>query len=496
MQSAGCSEDDRRIATGWPAGSLAVLASIASVVATGCISPGESSGAADVPLEDGLVDTTLVVDSTDSDQPTPVDSTTSLDSDGQDTATCDCDDGLACTSDFCVGGECRFAVGSEHCLDGGVCVAKGTKLGCSECNGNDDWGILAEGANCQAKPGECPARPPLCDDKGACIYDVLDCDDGLPCTTDSCGSFACEHTPTANACVVGGACVSTGMMTSPCETCVGGGVLELSEVGVPCASGLDCAGTCDASGACRACDDGLACTVDSCVDGACVNKVSVQNCVSGAGNCVPQGSPDPQQPCSVCGPNGDFVALGDGTPCPSDHACKGTMCLSGFCSITTSSLGCDIGGLCKLSGTLADFPLCQVCAPDVTDTSWSPWQDAFAGNDTAQLAAALNDSGATAGVVENALAAGSTEYFGLQAVGAGVPVTVSIDGAVTVCAAATCPDGATLSCSGSGSPTCCAAGGETLQLSATGCDLVDITLSVSNGGSGCASYQLTWSESP
>lgn len=65
------------------------------------------------------------------------------------------------------------------------------------------------------------------------------CDDGVPCTTDSCVASTCQHTPDDTVCGAMQRCAATGCVP---RTCGGPGD----------------------------CDDGNACTVDQCVSGACM----------------------------------------------------------------------------------------------------------------------------------------------------------------------------------------------------------------------------------
>ncbi len=183
-----------------------------------------------------------------------------------------------------------------------------------------------------------------------------ECDDGLPCTDDSCDVGGCVHEPLSGAacddglfCTLGDACQA--------GACVGGTVRD-------CSAGLDpcTAGSCDeaadqcvatprpngercgaagdacawhecAAGACvpgqasdgEPCSDGSACTQsDACRAGACEAGPALEcgpapDCRSSAG-CNPV--------TGAC----DYPAHADGTPCADDgNACTEDGCQAGAC---------------------------------------------------------------------------------------------------------------------------------------------------------------------
>ena len=181
------------------------------------------------------------------------------------------------------------------------------------------------------------------------------CDDGNPCTDDSCAPDAgCVYTPNAAACDDGTACTGTdhckqgvcaGEATGTCECTVDADCAPFED-GNPCngtltcqsgACGLDvasivtCAGddfgpcavaTCDpASGACgpkpvsdgAQCSDGNPCTQgDTCAAGACVGGALV---------------------CGGCATSEDCVPFDDGDPCNGTLACQGGECVTDAATI-------------------------------------------------------------------------------------------------------------------------------------------------------------------
>ena len=104
----------------------------------------------------------------------------------------DCEDGLACSNQSCVGGQCRYG------LIGGLD---------STCCDNDY---------------ECPHGWVGCADTHECVacLTAADCDDGDPCTTDSCGASGCTHAPIDQCCDADSDCEDGDACTT--DACVGG----------------------------------------------------------------------------------------------------------------------------------------------------------------------------------------------------------------------------------------------------------------------------------
>jgi hypothetical protein len=223
-----------------------------------------------------------------------------------------CDDGLACTFDYCdASGVCRHVPGACNdknpcttdscnplsgacthtavaCNDGNPCTSDSCDpaLGCRSVPVTDglpcdDGSACTQGETCRT--GVCGGGLPLgCDDHNPCTTDSCSpatavcvhtpaCDDGNPCTADSCGpTGSCTHQPVSNgticndgnACTVGDVC-SSGVCSAPPKNCDDGSLCTVD--------------LCESSGQCvhtpKDCDDGNACTTDSCLasTGQCVN---------------------------------------------------------------------------------------------------------------------------------------------------------------------------------------------------------------------------------
>ena len=210
-----------------------------------------------------------------------------------------CDDGNDCTDDTCDAGACVFtATAAADACDAsdlcspescdtatGACVAVDTCAAnevCDPADGSCTTSCTSD-ADCDACFGE------TCDVGGTdlCVAGTaVDCDDADACTDDSC---------------LDGVCSNDAVVCPTGETCSGG----VCAVDTSCTSDADCDAclgeTCDVGGTdnCAAgtpidCDDGDACTDDSCLDGVCSNDAVICGigsvCLDGA--CVAQGQFD------------------------------------------------------------------------------------------------------------------------------------------------------------------------------------------------------------
>jgi len=214
-----------------------------------------------------------------------------------------CDDGDACTEDFC-----DPAAGCGH-----------RDVSCPvSCESSDDGQRCSDGSACTT--GDTCSG-------GVCAGTALACDDGDPCTTDGCDTelgcvyveethppacisssdcaFAADHVP----CVADGdPCTQDGCLLGVCQS----GLLHFQR---QCADTDACNGDefCSSVKGCEpgpppACDDGETCN-------------GVETCDSGSG--CQSGSPQP-----------------DGTPCDDGLVCTdGDGCTAGSCAGT--ALDCD-----------------------------------------------------------------------------------------------------------------------------------------------------------
>lgn len=176
-----------------------------------------------------------------------------------------CEDGNACTlNDQCSGGACQGGPAPD-CDDGNPCTDDSCNpaTGCVHTN---NTGPCSDGNACttndQCGGGSCHGGSPL------------NCDDGNVCTNDSCNpSSGCVRTNNTNSCSDGNACTTNDRCGS--GQCVSGAPVvctpsDQCHVAGVCApaTGL-CSNPAKANG--TACSDGSTCTVtDTCQAGACV----------------------------------------------------------------------------------------------------------------------------------------------------------------------------------------------------------------------------------
>ncbi len=294
----------------------------------------------------------------------------------------DCDDGVSCTVDQC------FDLFCVYTPDDGLCTME------QYCNGLDG----------------CKQREPCPNGNAA------ECDDGNPCTEDSCDAGLCDH-----AFCSGGESCCEGV---GCATCCSDAQCQDDELCTKevcqdgrCQSGPLCAGTtercCEGAdnatcGACceqSDCDDGVSCTLDGCSGGICSNEAVDTNCnddeiCDPEAGCVPVGmcnspadcvSADPCQTgacvdghCAFTGCAGNLQCCpGVGCrACCDNTQCAGLLCCDGVCqecctqydcgvvtNPTTQAaipLGCEhtqcILGMCQTTYEMCDFGYC--CAPN------------------------------------------------------------------------------------------------------------------------------------
>lgn len=350
-----------------------------------------------------------------------------LDSEGQCTGgkVYSCDDGRPCTTDTCDGqGDCLFALQADWCLVDGLCLQDGApnpengclvcsletptqwkQVGESEpCDDSDactqgevcQQGVCAGGASIadscaddnpctqdQCEPANgcvhinlngtaCPP-PDACTSLAVCVEGVCtpdpaaSCDDGNPCTADSCGDAGCEHVALdglpcddGDSCTQGDLCVGTlcvaGDDTPKCDD---GNLCteDLCHPDLGCYHQLADNPCCNPDGT-NVCDDGNFCTYDDCNPdtGECFYTFHSLPCsdfnvctgpdVCSEGLCV--GAPltcDDMNPCTVDScqvPGGCLHEPLDGVPCDDGLDCStGDACVQGACVADMSACACQ-----------------------------------------------------------------------------------------------------------------------------------------------------------
>ena len=320
-----------------------------------------------------------------------------------------CDDGLVCSKDSCdkdagclyavtAGSKCddgNSCTAGDLCAKGGACVP-GPGLSCDDNNGcTTDACDPASGCTHKALDGIGCSDGDSCTQTDKCVAGACkgvgkSCDDGLVCTSDGCDpAGGCSHkvqqgaTCSDNdACTQGDTCLQSGYCkpgaTVSCDdnnactadTCAAQkGCQQEIKAGVGCSDGTACTinDACDAKGACigspLSCDDGKACTTDTCDKlGGCKTVANTNQpcsdsnaCTTGdvclsSGTCAPTG----QLPCvdgntcttDACAPASgcvhaaqDKASCSDGSACTANDSCNGHQCVG-------SPVSCDDSQTC------------------------------------------------------------------------------------------------------------------------------------------------------
>jgi len=315
-----------------------------------------------------------------------------------------CDDSVACTVDSCNErtDTCDHLPNNDACSDGTFCTGvevcdpsagcgAGTNpcpglfcnegLGrCVQCvtNADCDNSVFCDGAEtCNPSTGECQAGAPP------------DCDDGVGCTVDSCneGTATCDHTGSDAACSDDLFCngIETCDAIDDCQSgtppncddavsCTNDSCNETTDLcdhtpdDATCSDGQFCNGveTCDVRYDCQAgtpptCNDGVACTIDSCNEGtdSCGHQPDDTYCNDGR-FCNGQETCDASADCQ----SGTPPACDDGVACTVDSCDQGTD----TCTHMPNDAACDDEVFCNGVETCDSFDDCQAgTPPDCTD---------------------------------------------------------------------------------------------------------------------------------
>lgn len=160
------------------------------------------------------------------------------------------------------------------------------------------------------------------------------CDDGDPCTVDSCVSNTCQHA--AITCDDGNGCTT--------DVCVDGACQYKP---VNCDDGNACTNDSCVNGSCQNvpinCDDGNPCTDDWC-DGTCKHGNNSASC-PGGGTCQNGSCPTVTCTCVNCKDSCTQQPCGGGTVCAPNATCQG-----GTCACATTFCGgacCGSGDTCS-----------------------------------------------------------------------------------------------------------------------------------------------------
>jgi len=292
-----------------------------------------------------------------------------------------CDDGDPCTVDSCWPEGCLHD--SVDCDDGDPCTQDSCgPAGCVNVPIICDNGIFCDGPE-SCVEGLCVPGSPPCGDEAICnetggdclvagcvAVDDPSCDDGNPCTDDTCdvGTGNCINLPNTAACTDGTFC-------NGAEHCLDGVCVAGPP---PCNDGGECARHCDeAAASCLApsstpCSaDGNPCTDDTC-DGAgtCLHLDNSAPCddgdlCNGSDTCAGGAcSLHAGDPCGVgerCDPESELCVVlecvTDNDPaCNDDNECTDDSCdvIAGACMHTPNTGPCDDSIFCNGTDSCSD----------------------------------------------------------------------------------------------------------------------------------------------
>ena len=269
-----------------------------------------------------------------------------------------CDDGIDCTDDSCVNGICSNTPNDTNCADDGLF-----------CNGPEVCDAVLD---CVSAGDPCEAGE-LCDEStdscGQCLVNA-DCDDGVACTDDACVLGFCSNT------VNDSNCPDDGLFCTGIESC--DPVLDCVSSGTPCQPGEICNDLIDQCLECEVgadCDDGVACTDNTCVNGTCVYVPNDGNCTDngvfcdGAEvcdislDCVSEGNPC--EAGELCNETTDAcVACIADTDCDDGVGCTDNVCVKGVCSYVPNNANCPDDGMFCNGAEICDAVLDCVSAGD------------------------------------------------------------------------------------------------------------------------------------
>ena len=223
-----------------------------------------------------------------------------------------------CVSAFCA------ASPSVAPTAGALCY-QGKRYVCAS-NGDVSEAPCPSGQPCQtvagqSGPGSGNCGPAPC----------ANCDDGNPCTADTCNNGSCVHTPAAASCSDNNPCTEA-------DSCSAGSCAGQTK---DCSDGSACttdscqAGSCQHAVVDGGCDDGNVCTKDACGPGGCTHVNQSGACEDGDG-CTAGG-----------GCIGGLCTTGGQKMCDDDNTCTADSCKDGTCLYQPLPGGCDDGDACS-----------------------------------------------------------------------------------------------------------------------------------------------------
>jgi len=277
-------------------------------------------------------------------------------SDGCDGSCGDCDDGNPCTTDACEDGTCTFTLLPLEELVVEQCL----------CGADEDCTVLEDGDLCN---GTLMCNLAL--DVPTCGVDqetVLDCDDGNPCTDDSCDpATGCKYTADdTNACADDDPCDGEEMCVE--AECKDGEALvcddqnpctdDSCEQGVGCKFVPNDANVCADTDACNG--------VETCVAGTCE---AGQAPVCNDNKPCTDDSCDPATGCKYTAD--DTKGCADANKCNGEETCSNGLCLPGQAPVCNDNKPCTDDSCDPATG-------CKYTAVPPVDcvmSAWSAWSE-------------------------------------------------------------------------------------------------------------------------
>ena len=307
-----------------------------------------------------------------------------------------CDDSDTCTvNTVCKGGLCAdpLAGSGGKCNDGNPCTDDSCdkSLGCqyaANVAACDDDDLCTSLEVCKDKVCQ-KGKPKSCDDANVCTTDL--CNPQLGCivftNTDPCSD--------GNSCTINDACGAGKCLAGLAKDCKDSNLCSLDS----CDSKTGVCSNNDKLPPSQVCDDGVACTVETCLpqtgcvnmaaDSACDDNVActkdVCNKLSGCSHLSQHDACEDGSPCTtdscVAGvgcqslPAADGGACADDDPCTTGDACKAGKCVSGpkspscnvdpaQCAGKADGSACDDGNACS-KGETCGGGVCRALAPHV-----------------------------------------------------------------------------------------------------------------------------------
>ena len=302
------------------------------------------------------------------------------------TTNADCNDDNFCTKDVCQAGQCVSELSADPlcCNDDDDCEgpdvchpAKCMKYSLAKpikfSKGKSKAGKSVTIQRCRVLP----AIP------GCCIGDK-DCDDGNPCTTNTCTDNNVCVTGLVAACCKKDADCEDGDACTVGQCKAGSCSYEKKEAGTCCNSSKDCddknactVDLCDAGGGCQhlpkkgcclddsECDDGVFCTQDVCNKANLCSALPIKGCCEGDKDC------DDGQTCTsdYCDDKNQCAANDIKGCCTADADCDdANVCTTNTCSADNKCESQDVKGCCTSDKQCDDTNVCTIntCGDDNT----------------------------------------------------------------------------------------------------------------------------------